>query len=160
MDPDVSRDYLATLLTEEADVLAQLEVLLQREHEVLGAQDMTAMEAAARLRQERIGALAHIEEQRRSLCSMHGHSDDKAGLDRLMSWCDPQGSLVSRVRECAQRVRRCRDLNDRNGILVTARLKHVENRLAVLTGRSTSAITYGPPGPAARQFPKRVLGAA
>lgn len=160
MDPDVSREYLESLLTEEAAALAQLEVLLQREHEVLGARDAAAMEAAARLRQEWIGALARIEEQRRSFCAMHGHSPDKSGLESLMSWCDPQGSLLPRLRECAQRAVRCRDLNDRNGILVAAQLKHVENRLAVLTGRSTFPVTYGPTGAAATSLPKRVLGAA
>jgi flagellar biosynthesis/type III secretory pathway chaperone len=160
MDPEVSRDYLARLLTEETDVLAQLEELLQREHYVLKAGDVVALNAMAPTRQERVGALARIEEQRRSLCRSHGKAADSTGLEQLVMWCDPTGSLVSRLRECAERGVRCRDLNDRNSILVNARLKHVEGRLDLLTGNSHQSNTYGPNGTAAPARAGRVLGAA
>ncbi|MDB6091640.1 MAG: flagella synthesis protein FlgN [Gammaproteobacteria bacterium] len=160
MDPNVCREHLTVLLADEISTLAQLEDLLKREHDVLGSQDVAALEKTARARQERVGALARIEEQRRSLCSMHGHSPDLAGLERMMAWCDPTGSLVSRLRECSQRAGTCRDLNDRNGSLVTAKLKRVEGLLGILTGRADKADTYGPRGAAAAARPGRVLGAA
>jgi flagella synthesis protein FlgN len=160
VEPDVCHEYLASLLSEEIDALGQLEQLLQEEHEVLGAQNIGAIERIAVIRQQRIGALARTEEQRRSLCTMHGHSADWVGLERLMQWCDPEGSLVARLRECAQRAARCRDLNDRNGTLVAARLKHVEGMLGVLTGRTNQAVTYGPKGSASSLRPHRELGAA
>jgi flagellar biosynthesis/type III secretory pathway chaperone len=161
MDANVCREHLGGLLSEEAGVLGQLEELLQREHEVLSVKDVTALEITALARQDRIGALARIEEQRRSLCTMHGHTADLMGLERLMAWCDPNGSLLSRLRECAERAGRCRELNDRNGTLVTARLKRVEGLLGVLTGRTDQAATYGPKGSnPAQQRPGRVLGAA
>jgi flagella synthesis protein FlgN len=160
VDRDVCRDCLAELLTEESGLLQQLEELLQREHEVLDAKDLAAIDKIARTRQEKMGALARTEEQRRSLCTMHGESADKAGLDKLMVWCDPQGTLMPRLRECAQRAIRCRDLNDRNGTLVAARLKHVEGLLSALTGRSAQTPTYGPKGSPTGRIPGRVLGAA
>lgn len=160
MDPNVCREHLTALLADEINTLAQLEDLLKREHHVLGSQDVAALEKTARARQERVGALARIEEQRRSLCSMHGHSPDLAGLERMMAWCDPTGSLVSRLRECAQRASVCRDLNDRNGTLVAAKLKRVEGLLGILTGRADKADTYGPRGATAAARPGRVLGAA
>jgi flagellar biosynthesis/type III secretory pathway chaperone len=161
MESQACRDHLATLLSEEVDSLGQLEELLQREHEVLGARDPAAIEHAAHLRAERVGALARVEEQRRSLCTLHGYSPDKSGLESLMIWCDPQGSLLQLLRECAQRAIRCRNLNDRNGVLVAARMKHVEARLAVLSGRTNTPVTYGPNG-SSEQTPRRgrVLGAA
>ena len=67
---------------------------------------------------------------------------------------------MGRLRECAQGAARCRDLNDRNGVLVAARLKDVESRLAVLTGRNSQPGTYGPKGASASRLPGRVLGAA
>src|SRR6267378_3238535 len=106
MDPNVCREHLSSLLSEEVSVLAQLEELLKGEYEVLASKDVAALESTARTRQERVGALARIEEQRRSLCSMHGHSPDLIGLERLMTWCDPKGSLMSRLRECAERAGR------------------------------------------------------
>jgi flagellar biosynthesis/type III secretory pathway chaperone len=76
-------------------------------------------------------------------------------------WCDPRGTLVSRLRECAERAANCRDLNDRNGKVVATKLKRVEGLLEALTGRPPStADTYSPNGSTSPTRPGRVLGAA
>ena len=115
LDPDVCREHLAEVLVEEAGLLDELRALLEREHEVIGSKDAVAVERVILARQERMGALARVEEQRRSLCSLHGFSADHAGLEGLMVWCDPKGTLVSHLRDCAKLAADCRDLNDRNG---------------------------------------------
>jgi flagellar biosynthesis protein FlgN len=160
MDPDVCREHLAEVLAEEAGLLADLQSLLDREYEVLGSKDTVALEKIILARQERVGALARVEEHRRSLCSMHGYSPDYAGLERLLLWCDPRGTLVSRLRECARRAVDCRELNERNGTLVAAKLKRVEGLLGTLTGRPASADTYSANGSTEPARPSRVLGAA
>ncbi|HJS91835.1 MAG TPA: flagellar protein FlgN [Steroidobacteraceae bacterium] len=161
MDPGVCREHLTGLLREESELLAELEGLLARESRVLETSDIQALETTTRARQERMGALARIEEQRRSLCALHGFSADRAGLEGLMSWCDGEGKLLPRLRECAERAVRCRDLNDRNGIAVAARLKRVGGMLDALTGRPTASDTYGPRGHSSSNTrPGRVLGAA
>ena len=160
LDRDVCREHLAEVLAEEAALLGELRTLLEREYEVLGTKDAIAVEKAVLARQERVGALARVEEHRRSLCSLHGYSADYAGLEGLMVWCDPQGTLVSRLRECAKSAADCRDLNERNGTLVSAKLKRVEGLLGALTGRSSSADTYNANGSNAPTRPGRVLGAA
>jgi flagella synthesis protein FlgN len=161
LDPDVCREALSAVLVDEAALLAELEYLLEREYHVLGSKDTALIESTVRARQERVGALARVEEQRRSLCSMHGYSPDLAGLERMMVWCDPKGSLVSRLRECAERAANCRDLNDRNGTLVSAKLRRVEGLLGLLTARTNNSDTYGPSGSKATPSgPGRVLGAA
>jgi flagella synthesis protein FlgN len=161
VDRGVCRDHLATLLREESALLAELEELLARESRVLETSDIQSLETTTRARQERMGALARIEEQRRSLCALHGFSADRAGLEGLMAWCDSEGNLLPRLRECAERAVRCRDLNDRNGLVVAARLKRVEGMLDALTGRPTRSDTYGPKGyTASNTRPGRVLGAA
>ena len=161
MDTGVCREHLATLLREESQLLGDLEALLTEESRVLESSDIQVLETTTRARQERMGALARTEEQRRQLCAMHGFSADPAGLEGLIAWCDSQGALLSRLRECAERAVRCRDLNDRNGIVVGARLKRVEGMLGALTGRPTRADTYGPRGyTSAGTRPGRVLGAA
>lgn len=160
LDRDVCREHLAEVLAQEAGLLDELRTLLEREYEVLGTKDAIAVEKTVLARQERMGALARVEEQRRSLCSLHGYSADHAGLEGLMVWCDPQGTLVSRLRECAKRAADCRDLNDRNGTLVAAKLQRVEGLLGALTGRGSSADTYNANGSNAPTRPGRVLGAA
>jgi flagellar biosynthesis protein FlgN len=71
---------------------------------------------------------------------------DPQGLERLLRWCDPSNTLQRRVADCAQRAGRCRELNERNGALVTARLKKVEGLLEVLTGRTNQPKVYGRQG--------------
>jgi flagella synthesis protein FlgN len=160
MDPNVCRDHLNSLLTEEVGLLGELEDLLRHEQEILASKDVQALEQSAKARQERIGALARIEEQCRSLCRLHGQSPDRVGLERLLAWCDPKGSLMSRFRECSERATRCRELNDRNGTMVVARLRRVEGQLAILTGRPTQADTYTKRGYSANNRPGRSFGAA
>jgi len=161
VDPEVCREHLGTLLREESQLLGDLEALLAEESRVLETSNIQVLETTTRARQERMGALARIEEQRRALCAAHGFSADRAGLEGLMTWCDSEGRLLSRLRECAERAVRCRDLNDRNGIVVAARLKRVEGMLDTLTGRPTRSDTYGPKGyTASNTRPGRVLGAA
>src|ERR1700761_9471325 len=93
-----------------------------------------------------MGDLARTEEERRSLCTLHGYTPDWLGLESLMSWCDPGGTLLSRLRAGAQRATRCRDLNVKNGTLVAARMKQVEGMLNALTGGVGQPVTYGPNG--------------
>jgi flagellar biosynthesis/type III secretory pathway chaperone len=159
-DVEVCREHLGTLLTEEIDALRDLEELLKREFDVLGAKNIAAIERAALVRQEKIAHLARTEEQRRQLCRMHGYSPDWVGLESLMGWCDPEGTLLSRLRECARRATRCRDLNNQNGTLVAARLKHVEGLLGALNRGAGQPVTYGPKGAAPNTSRSREWGSA
>ena len=161
MDPEVCREHLAEILTDEVGLLGELRALLERESEVLGTRDAVAVEKTLIARQDRMSALTRLEEQRRALCSMHGYSADRIGLEHLMMWCDPEGSLVSRLRECAKGAAACRELNDRNGTLVNAKLRRVEGLLGAMTGRpATPADTYSARGSTEPSRPGRVLGAA
>lgn len=161
MDPLVCREHLTELFRDESTLLAELEQLLSREAGILEGSDIREIEHTTRARQERMGALARLEEQRRSLCAMHGFAADRAGLESVMAWCDPSGMLTESLRDCATRAVRCRELNDRNGVLVSARLKRVESLLGTLTGRPTRLDTYGPRGYGTASIRSgRVLGAA
>ena len=79
---------------------------------------------------------------------MLGFEQDLAGLARLIAWCDPANTLARRHEECATRAGRCRDLNDRNGVLVGAQIKRVEGLLGAITGTDTRNKSYGPRGAA------------
>lgn len=146
MDPHVCRDTLERLLVEEAATLTRLEALLDKEHEFLIANDVEQLERAGEARQSCIGALVAIEDERRSMCRMMNISADAVGLDKLLAWCDPSNELKRRWAACADRAARCRGLNDRNGALVSARLKRVEGMLDVITGRANQPKMYGSKG--------------
>ncbi|MEO8019009.1 MAG: flagellar protein FlgN [Pseudomonadota bacterium] len=146
MDATLTRDTLARLLAEENGALGEFEMLLDKEHGALRSRDIDALEALAEARQASVVKLLKIEDERRSLCSMLGFETDLAGLAKLIAWCDPSRSLLKHYDECATRARKCRDLNDRNGVLVGAQLERVEGLLGALTGSSAEPRGYGPRG--------------
>jgi flagellar biosynthesis/type III secretory pathway chaperone len=146
VDSGACRESLATLLSQEVSTLDELASLLEREHALLVANDVETLEKAMEERQVTLGLLLRIEDERRSLCRTHGRSTDLAGLEALLAWCDPRGMLKAQWAECAQGATRCRELNDKNGALVHARMKRVETLLGALTGQPAAAPTYGPKG--------------
>jgi flagellar biosynthesis/type III secretory pathway chaperone len=62
------------------------------------------------------------------------------------------------LRESRARALTCRDLNNRNGVMVAAHLRRVDQRLRALHGRASGAPTYGPRGDLAGSRSGRVLG--
>ena len=146
MDAALTRDTLGRLLAEENTALAEFAALLDKEHVALRGRDIDALETLADARQASVIKLLKIEEERRSLCSMLGYDTDLAGLAKLIAWCDPNRSLGKPYEECSMRARRCRDLNDRNGVLVGAQIKRVEGLLGAMTGASAEPRGYGPRG--------------
>jgi flagellar biosynthesis protein FlgN len=148
VDAALTRDTLGRLLAEENAALREFESLLDQEHGALSKRDIDALESLAESRQNSIVRLLKIEEERRSVCGMLGYDTDLQGLARLIAWCDPARTLARPYDECANRARKCRDLNDRNGILVGAQIKRVEGMLGALTGASAEPRAYGPRGQA------------
>jgi flagellar biosynthesis/type III secretory pathway chaperone len=147
LDPGVTRESLATLLSQEISFLNRLAELLAHEHSLLVANDVDALDKAMQDRQVVVGRLLDIEEERRGLCRAHGKTADVHGLEQLLAWCDSRGDLKSRMAESAKSAVRCREMNDRNGALVQARMKHVQNMLGAITGQAPEApATYGPKG--------------
>jgi flagella synthesis protein FlgN len=144
VDAALTRDHLARLLADENSALADFENLLEREHGALRTRDIDALEALADSRQSSITHLLKLEDERRSVCSMLGYDTDLAGLAKLIAWCDPRRTLAGAYDECSARAHRCRDLNDRNGLLVGAQIKRVEGMLGAITGNASAPASYGP----------------
>jgi len=146
VDANLTRDTLRRLLGDENGALTEFEGLLAAEHAALLSRDIDALEALAEARQASVVRLLKIEDERRSLCSMLGFDTDLGGLAKLLAWCDPARSLHQHYEECATRATRCRDQNDRNGVLVGAQIKRVEGLLGAMTGADNGARSYGPRG--------------
>jgi flagellar biosynthesis protein FlgN len=125
------REQLATLMAGVNALLAELESLLAQEYDLLQSRNAEGLEKAGAARQQCLGHIMRIEDERRELCRATGRSDDTAGLQSLLAWCDPTGLLMPAMQEYRERTQRCRDQNDRNGFLVNGRLQQEAN-------------TYGP----------------
>jgi len=146
VDAALTRDTLGRLLAGENAALGEFAALLDKEHDALRGRDIDALETLADARQASVVKLLKIEEERRSLCSMLGYDTDLAGLAKLLAWCDPAHTLGKSYAECATRARDCRDLNNRNGVLVAAQMKRVEGLLGAMTGSTAEPRSYGPRG--------------
>lgn len=141
------RQTLDRLLGEELRALTELERLLQAEREVLTQNDSPeALETVCARRQDSMSALLRVQDERRGMLRLFGLSADTAGLEKLLTVCDPDRTLPARWGECAERARRCRELNDFNGALVTSRMRRVEGLLEILTGRKPETPVYGRQG--------------
>lgn len=134
MDASLCREHLDQLLTEEAATLERLEALLEKEHGFIAANDVEALDSTGAERQACVAALMRIDDERQALCRASGMSNDRVGLKKLVAWCDREGSLQARWLNCTNKIRHCRSLNDRNGALVSSRLKRVEGLLDLLNG--------------------------
>lgn len=144
---EACRQTLGRLLDEESAALAELERLLTAEREVLVKNEPAeVLEQVCARRQDSMSALLRIQDERRDLLRMIGQTADAQGLERLLRVCDPARTLPARWGECAERARRCRELNDFNGALVTSRMRRVEGMLEILTGRRRETPVYGRQG--------------
>ena len=138
------RRLLDNLLGEEIAALGDLERLLVAEREVLVKNgSVEAIEDVCARRQDCMGGLLRVQDERRGVLRMFGFEPDRAGLERMMRECDPRRSLPPRWAECADRAGRCRELNDFNGALVTSRMNRVSGMLELLTGRKAEPPVYG-----------------
>lgn len=157
MDQAKCREKLGRLISDECTSLNELSTLLDREHGFLQENDVVSLEGATRERQRCVARIFRVDEERRALCLDLGHPLDLKGLEDLIRWCDPKGTLAGRWAECSDAAARCRKLNDRNGALVAARLKHVQARLGTLIESRREAVTYGPRGAYSQASSGRVV---
>jgi flagellar biosynthesis/type III secretory pathway chaperone len=142
MDPAQCREKMNKLISEEAAGLAELVQLLEHEHGLLVAGDAVALGGAINERQRCVGRIARVDDERRAICRARNLTLDAKGLESLLRWCDPAGTLSARWAECAAAAARCRMLNDRNGALVGTQLQHVRARLGTLIQSSRETLTY------------------
>ena len=159
MDQAGCREKLSRLISDEATALHELSTILDREHGFLQANDVVSLEGATRERQRCVARIFRVDEERRALCRDMGRPLDVQGLEDLIRWCDPKGTLAGRWVECSDAATQARSRNDRNGALVAARLKHVQARLGTLIQSRREAVTYGPKGAYAQAASGRVLSA-
>ncbi|HEY8507991.1 MAG TPA: flagellar export chaperone FlgN, partial [Steroidobacteraceae bacterium] len=68
MDPISCLEAFESFITQESETLDELARLLEREHELLVANDITSLEDAIAERQVCMGKLVRIEDERRAMC--------------------------------------------------------------------------------------------
>jgi flagellar biosynthesis/type III secretory pathway chaperone len=146
MDLQTCRAQMARLIAEETTALSELGLLLDREYTHLKADDVDSLGVAMRQRQQCVARILKVDDERRALCRSLGRPHDLKGLEALLAWCDPQGTLIGAWAGCTAAAAKSRILNDRNGALAGARLQSVQARLTTLIAGRRESVTYGPRG--------------
>lgn len=158
MKPDTKscREQVAALLRDEERHLTRLANLLEQEFAAVKSNNLDELDSRGAARAEATGQLLRIQDERRGMLRLLQYQDSNEGLEQLLAWCDPTRSLAPLWRHCADLATQCRELNERNGLLVNARLRRIEGMLDVITQRPRSA-TYGPNAGAINNGPGGLL---
>jgi flagellar biosynthesis/type III secretory pathway chaperone len=137
------RPHLQRILSEESRLLVELERMLERETLVLQAEDVAAIQNIGSARHGCVERLTRLDAERGDLCRMLSFGGGTAGLKRLLDWAQADGSLREQWQSNLQVARRCKDLNDRNGAIVSVKLGRVQQLLGQLRGNPPPSV-YGP----------------
>jgi flagella synthesis protein FlgN len=159
VQPADIRQHIERVLRDEAQLLVELEQLLQRESAVVCGDDPGAIESIGGARHHCIDQLTRLDAERTSACRMLSFGAGRAGFEQLLSWCDPGRTLHERWQDNLRITRRCKELNDRNGAVVTIKLGQVQQLLSTLRGGASAPI-YGRQGARFEGFGTRDLGQA
>jgi flagellar biosynthesis/type III secretory pathway chaperone len=142
VDTNACREQLAALLRDEEQVLEQLQILLDTEFASLERNDLAGIDERGTERMRATSRLLKIQDERRGMLALLNLPTGNEGLEELLRQCDPAQTLTPRWRRCADLATRCRDRNERNGMLVNARLRRIEGMLEVITAAPQRG-TYG-----------------
>lgn len=161
VEPASVHARLARVIAEEARLLARLEEILRDESSVLAGRDVAAIEKIGDSRHETVEALARLEAERNSACRTLALEPGSGAYERLLTWADPTRGLHRQWNRNLEIVRRCKELNDRNGAIVTLQLRRVRELLGALRGTAPSPVYGTGPGASDRVGETtRVLGNA
>lgn len=148
---DIQR-HLNRILDDETRLLTELQALLHDEAAILGRNDIEAISRIGSTRQRCIDALTCLEVERSDTCRMLSFGQGGGALTKLFGWCDPSGALSSKWLANLTIARQCKQLNDTNGAVVTAKLSRVQQLLMAIRGAAA------PPVYSARASRYGVLG--
>ncbi len=141
--PTEIQPHLRRILSEEAQLLSDLERLLERETQILQSEDVAAIQNIGGARHGCVERLTRLDAERLDLCRMLSFGSGAPALQRLFDWADTDGSLKRLWQSNLQVAHRCKQLNDRNGAIVTVKLGRVQQMLGQLRGSPPPAV-YGP----------------
>lgn len=143
VQPAEIQPHLRRILLEEAQLLTELERLLEQETEILQSEDAAAIQNIGAARHGCVERLTRLDGERADLCRMLSFGNGAPALQRLFAWADRDGSVQQQWQANLQLARRCKLLNDRNGAIVTVKLSRVQQLLGQLRGTAPPAV-YGP----------------
>jgi flagellar biosynthesis/type III secretory pathway chaperone len=134
------QQHLSRLTAEEAQLLVELETVLEQETDILRGDDAEAIARIGSNRHRCVDRLSRIGTERSDASRMLSFGTDRLGLEQLFDWADPTTALRTRWSKNLELARRCKALNDRNGAIVAAKLDRVQQLLTKLRGATAPSV--------------------
>ncbi len=158
---------LNTLLDREILVGNALLHALESEKGTLTGFDLAALERCTAEKERLVEEFDRIDADRRRLVARLGFGPSRAAMVELIRTAeDPAyredsrqaGPLATRWRRLVSIAERCRDANERNGLIVSMHTRRVTQTLNVLRTGRADELTYGPGRAGASGYASRALG--
>lgn len=147
------RQRLATLLVAETQHVKEFVEILEQERQILTQHDVEPLFALSEHKARYARLLQQSANTRAALLAQAGLKNDKAGVETLL------GSPETRAwQNYLAIVATAHHLNEENGRLLTNRLSHNHQALAILMAHSDQPTVYGSDGTARTRPGSRLLG--
>src|SRR5271166_6594232 len=102
------QQHLRRILDEEAQLLAELELVLQQETEILRGEDSDAIQHIGANRHRCVDRLTRLDAERADSARMLSFGSGPGALDKLLAWADQDGALRAHWNSNLELVRRCK----------------------------------------------------
>ena len=137
---------LEKLLREELASIEALQQLLQDEYDALRLRDVIALERIAADKQASADHLRGLDSARTAYLQQQGFSADRQGLQACLHAISnrQQRAILHKLLAEFERVaEQARDQNEVNGAVIAASRGHIEQMLAIVSGRDPLELLYG-----------------
>jgi flagellar biosynthesis/type III secretory pathway chaperone len=140
---------------------------LDTEKSTLTGFDLAALERCTAEKDRLVAEFDHIDAERQRIVARLGFGPSRTDMVELIRAAeDPAyrddsrqaGPLATRWRRLVSIAERCRDANQRNGLIVSMHSRRVTKALNVLRTGRPDDLTYGPTGGGAAGYSARALG--
>jgi flagella synthesis protein FlgN len=152
-DHSALRQRLLALLIAETQQVRDFVAVLEQERKILGERDVEPLFALSEHKNRYARLLQQSADARTSLLGQAALKHDKSGVESLLG--DPANPVWNNYLKA---VAEARALNQANGALLTERLAHNHQALAILMAHSDQPTVYGPDGAARTRPGSRLLG--
>lgn len=147
------RQRLTTLLVAETQHVKEFVGVLEQERQILTKHDVEPLFALSEHKARYARLLQQSAHMRASLLAQGGFKNDKAGVEALLG--SPETAVWQNYLTA---VGAARQLNEENGRLLTDRLSHNHQALAILMAHSDQPTVYGSDGTTRTRPGSRLLG--